>query len=400
MGAALGGLDSGPAAVAAAHCAAAVPPPPEETAATSASPSRPWGEGRTRRAAGPGRDAAGSGGGRSCGEAEGAALLQGSPRAAAPGSTRGCTSWQRCALVSSLPAACLMAAAFGSWRRGRPGLWSLEAVSGTAVPQPALTKEALSLNEDLTVRAIRVEVFGPGHAAHEGAAKPAAKAKLRGAGWSAAERTAAWPPTPDPWLLHYGSTSAPSSQEQKRQVTARTSDLVWVALLATAVALSIALMALAVALWRWWDSRLYVQIPTGMVDVLRSGIEGKQARRPEDLFFRAADLADRILAGTGEASLQFEELEQLREEVAACPSHGDADHQRLALASQALDIAGRARSTSVWWMPKALLVSELKGLRQQCIHLGIFDNRIMPGNSPRGTPFPSRSWPSRSWPGS
>lgn len=231
---------------------------------------------------------------------------------------------------------------------------------------------------------IRVKVMGPSKPASTQAAEVATTTRpstSEGAHWHNGQNEV-WPPTPDPWLAAFGTTTEKPS-ERPAVV------LPFAGIITASIICCLVCTALAFVVCHWSSELSYNRIPFATADVVkpsRSREAGQEQRKPEDLFFRAADLADRILVSSrgplaaNEVSkelLHLQELEKLREQVAACPSHGDADRRRLALAAKALDVATRARTLASWWAPKPLLAMELTHLRQECIRLGIFDNRIV-----------------------
>jgi len=217
-------------------------------------------------------------------------------------------------------------------------------------------------------------------------------------------RTLAWPPTPDPWLVSFGShdrdtARGPSSTTVPPHQTAviyPVTGIVIGTIICCCVCATIAVVG------------CHVKKPFSYVPLLqRNGLRNKGMelakfsrdaeveRTPEDLFFRSADLADRVLANRGllfssevkEELRHLQELQRLREQVAACASHGDADRRRLALATEALDIAARSRTLASWWAPTPLLSHEVSQLREECIQLGIFDTRIVRLPAPTDSSF-------------
>lgn len=237
---------------------------------------------------------------------------------------------------------------------------------------------------------IEVQVLGPVSktTAHEAGREPVSKPANLG-------HTLPWPPTPDPWLVAFGShdkdtargppttTAPPHKNAVVYPVTG--------VLVGTIVCCCLC-ATLAIAGCHGKKPFSYAPLLTrsGLrnmptADISKTSRDFEALRSPEDLFFRSADLADRVLANRGllfssevnEELRHLRELQRLREQVAACPSHGDADRRRLALATGALDIAARARTLASWWAPTPLLSHEVSQMREECIQLGIFDSRIM-----------------------
>merc|ERR1719464_2205401 len=129
--------------------------------------------------------------------------------------------------------------------------------------------------------------------------------------------------------MHFGSTTA----RPKRRSSPMPS---WAPVAASGVAIGLVMLALAFCLWRCKSSPSYNRVPMNLEEVSKVSQDSSDRARtpkPEDLFFRAADLADRMLASKASASPGElgQELQQLREQVASCPSQGDADRRRLAL---------------------------------------------------------------------
>jgi len=237
---------------------------------------------------------------------------------------------------------------------------------------------------------IQVQVLGPVSEtpSHEASREPAATTTNFG-------QMLVWPPTPDPWLVSYGSHDKDTTMGSSTTTLFPHRNAVVYPVTGVIVGTIICCCmcgTLAIAgchgkkpfSYAPLMSRNGLRNSTG-VDLTKLSRDLEVERSPEDLFFRSADLADRVLANRGllfssevnEELRHLRELQRLREQVAACPSHGDADRRRLALATGALDIAARARTLASWWAPTPLLSHEVSQMREECIQLGIFDSRIM-----------------------
>lgn len=221
-----------------------------------------------------------------------------------------------------------------------------------------------------------------------------------------AGRTLVWPPTPDPWLVSFGSHDKDTTRGPSTTTTMSPPKNAVVYPVTGVMVGTIVLCCVCAtfAIAGCHGRRPFAYTPllsrsglrnTAGVDLAKLSREAEVERTPEDLFFRSADLADRVLANRGllfssevnEELRHLQELKRLREQVAACPSHGDADRRRLALASGALDIAERARTLASWWAPTPLLSHEVSQLREECIQLGIFDTRIVRFAAPAASSF-------------